>query len=56
MESLAATLVIKPVQPNPWPIVRFMDFLWRAPATLLFTMYMGEDNKTGGRRLDGDAG
>ena len=43
VESLAATLVIRPVQPNPWPMFRFMDFLWRAPATFLFTLYMGED-------------
>lgn len=68
VESSAATLVIRPVQPNPWPILRFMDFLWRAPATFLFTMYMGEDhcmrttavasedNVTEGRGLTCDAG
>lgn len=41
VEDLAATLVIQPVQPKFWAIVSTIDVLWRAPACLLFVLFMG---------------
>lgn len=42
MEALAGTLALRPVQRKPWPLLKAIDFMWRAPATIFFVVFLGE--------------
>lgn len=42
VEALAGTLALMPVQRKPWPLLKAIDFMWRAPATIFFVVFLGE--------------
>lgn len=45
LEALASTLVMRPVQPQSWPLFEAIEMAWRVPAVVLFLLFMGTQNR-----------